>query len=58
MIFIFTYFWINAFLMGVISTTEVVNKGNGNAKVKMLLLTMLFGLPMYIIHIIKNNICK
>jgi hypothetical protein len=52
---IFIYFWINAFLTGVVSSEEVKQKGDGKAKVKTMALTMVFGLPMYIIYLIKSK---
>ena len=55
MVAIFIYFWINAFLTGVVSSEEVKQKGDGKAKVKTMALTMVFGLPMFIIYLIKSK---
>ena len=52
---IFIYFWINAFLTGVVSSEEVKQKGDGKAKVKVILLTMFAGLFMFIIYLIKSK---
>lgn len=55
MILIFIYFWINAFLVGSIATTEVFNNGEKRTKAKMLFIAIFFGLPMFIFHIIKTK---
>jgi len=52
---IFIYFWINAFLTGVVLSEEPKRMGDGKAKIKVILLTMFAGLFMFIIYLLKTK---
>lgn len=51
----FLYFWANAYFTGIVAAEETKQKGDGKAKVKVMILTLLFGLPMLLIIHLKRK---